>query len=447
MEERRHPTTKRIAVKGAWHLGGLPALAAGAWPFLVYVFARFNRNSGLSMASALAYTSLLAMVPLFAIGLAMLAAFPVFTDARAAIQAWVFRNFVPSVGEQVQQWVLSFVDNAGQLTAVGVIGLAFTAIMLLLTVEGSLNMIFRVEHERPLTSRLFVYWTIMTLGPLLLGASFSLAGYVEIVGGWAAAEGLATPGLWTRLVPSALVVLAFAMLYYMVPNRPVRVADALAGGVVAGLLFTALRWIFAIYIGSGQTYETLYGALAAIPIFLAWLYFSWVTILVGAEITAALPERRHGRLDKPGPLPASRRLALALDVLHFLYEESKRGSRGINRKELLARTAAGEEPLRSVLRLLSDAHFVARFEDGRYILSRDPGSATVYDLVRALDLRLAPDSGEVPLEEWRRCLHERLADSDLAERTHLGLTLQALFDAGDAKLAMPAKAVGVGRGA
>lgn len=427
MTERRHPTSNDKGVKAAWLHRHLPAWVAAPWPFLVYVFARFNRNYGLSMASALAYTSLLAMVPLFAIGLAMLAAFPVFTDARAVLQAWVFRNFVPSVGEQVQQWVLGFIDNAGQLTAVGVVGLAFTAVMLLLTVEGTLNLIFRVERERSLTQRLFVYWTVLTLGPLLLGASFSLSGYLEIVGRWAADEGLTAPTWPTLLTPPLLVIAAFAMLYYMVPNRPVRASDAATGGLVAGLLFTALRSVFALYIGSGSTYETIYGALAALPIFLAWLYFSWVVILVGAEITAALPEFRHGRLDKPGPLPASRRLALALEVLHVLFEDSRRGSRGLSRKDLLAATAAAEEPLRAVLTLLHDGRFLAHFGDGRYLLSRDPGSATIYDLVRSLDLRLAPDSGEVPTEEWRRCLHDRLVDADAAERDHLGVSLQTLF--------------------
>jgi membrane protein len=429
MTEPRHPTTNHSAVKGAWRVGRLPAALLELWQLVVYVVARFNRNSGLSMASALAYTSLLATVPLFAIGLAMLAAFPALQAAREQLQAWVFRHFVPSVGTQVQDWVLSFVGNAGKLTAIGVVGLAFTAIMLLLTIESTLNMIFRVEHDRPLISRLFVYWTVLTLGPLLVGASFSLVGYVEMVERWASVEGFTAPAAWTRLVPPALVMMAFSMLYYVVPNRPVRIADAAAGGIVAGLLFATLRGVFAVYVGSSQSYDTLYGALAVIPIFLAWLYLSWVVILVGAEITAALPERRHGRLDKPGPLPASRRLALALDVLHILYQESRDGSRGIDRKHLLARTAAGEESLRSVLRLLTDARFLARFDDGRYMLSRDPGSATVYDLVRALDLRLAPDSAEVSTEEWHRCLHDRLAESDQAERDHLGITLQGLFSA------------------
>lgn len=430
MAERRHPTTNPIAVKGAWHLGRLSVELIEAWRFLRYVLARFNRNHGLSVASALAYTSLLATVPLFAIALAMLAAFPVFQEARIALQAWAFRHFVPTVGNQVQDWVLSFVGNAGQLTAVGVIGLAFTAVMLLVTIEGSLDMIFRVEHERPLTLRLFVYWTVLTLGPLLVGASFSLVGYVELIGRWASADELSAPGLWSIPLPSLLIMMAFAMLYYIVPNRPVRMSDAALGGVFAGLLFTALRGGFAIYVGSSQSYQTLYGTLAVMPIFLAWLYLSWVAILMGAELAAALPERRHGRLDKPGLLPASRRLALAVDVLNILYQESRAGSRGIDRKHLLARTASGEEALRGVLRLLTDARFLARFDDGRYILSRDPGSATVYDLVRALDLRLAPDSGEVITEEWRRRLHDRLAESDLAERTSLGISLQNLFDAG-----------------
>lgn len=427
MTERRHPTTKANEGKAGWRrlaaLRNVRALAG----FLRYVFDRFQRHSDLSMASALAYTSLLALVPLLAIGLAMLAAFPVFDDARRRLQEWIFTNFVPTVGAQVQGWVVHFVENAGRLTAVGVVGLAFTATMLLLTIEGSINTIFRVDKERPLSGRLFVYWTIMTLGPLLMGASFSLAGSLDRIGFWAEERGLGGVELWAAVLPSVLVVLAFSILYYAVPNRPVRMRDALVGGLTAGLLFTVMRWGFALYIGSGRTYETLYGAMAVIPIFLAWMYFSWVVVLFGAEIAAALPEWRIGRLDQAGPLPASRRLSLAIDVLHLLYQESRRGSRGISRRALLAGTAAAGDDLRWVLALLTKSRFVARFEDGRYILARDPGTVSVYDLVCALDLHLAAEAGEMATAPWRAALSDRLARSDQAERHWLGIPLRELF--------------------
>lgn len=438
MTERRHPTSNAISGKAAWIVDAALHKLRRVWSFPKYVVARFMRHAGLSAASALAYTSLLALVPLLAIGLALLAAFPQFNDARDRLQEWVFTNFVPTVGEQVQGWVTQFIGNAGQLTAVGVVGLAFTAIMLLLTIESAINVIFRVEQERRLSARLFVYWTIMTLGPLLIGASFSLAGTLNAIGAYAEEKGIADFERWASVLPTLLVVIAFSILYFAVPNRPVRMRDALAGGLAAGLLFTFLRWSFGIYIGSGRTYETLYGAMAVLPIFLAWMYFSWVVVLVGAEITAALPEWRQGRLEQTGPLPASRRLALALDVLHALYEDSRAGSRGLSRKRLLAATAAGGEDLRAVLRLLVKTRLIARFDDGRYILSRDPGSMTLYQLVQALDLRLAPEPGEVPKEDWRQALLERLAQADQGEHRCLDVTLRALFEPGEVAEDRPA---------
>lgn len=429
MTERRHPTTKLLGGK-----------LRNVWGFVAYVFDRFTRDSGLSMASALAYTTLLALVPMLAIGLAMLAAFPVFHDARQRLQEFAFTNFVPEVGDQVQQWVNRFLDNAGQLTALGIVGLSFTAVMLLLTIEGAINQIFRVEHARRLSARLFVYWTIITLGPLLVGTSLSLAGSLDAIGRAAEEKGIADLERWAAVLPVVLVALAFAILYYAVPNRRVLVRDAAVGGLLAALAFMLLRWSFAIYIGSGRTYETLYGALAAVPIFLAWLYFSWVVVLLGAVITAALPEWRHGHLDRPGMLPAARRLALAADVLHCLYRDHRQGSRGISRRDLLALTGAGGEALHGVLHLLVQARFVARFNDGRYMLARDPDVVTLYDLVRTLDLRLAPEEGEAARTPWQDVLLRRLMTSDEAERNCLDLTLRELFSAGDAPQPRSARA-------
>ena len=165
--------------------GRLKPKALAAWGLARYVARRFQRDGASRVAASLSYTSLLSLVPLMAIALAMLAAFPVFDDIRAQIQGWVFQNFVPAVGEVVQKQVTRFIANAGKLTAAGVVGLALTAIMLLVTIEGAMNAVFRVARDRSPLSRLLVYWTVVTLGPLLIGLSLSLQGYLTAASRWA----------------------------------------------------------------------------------------------------------------------------------------------------------------------------------------------------------------------------------------------------------------------
>lgn len=393
---------------------------------LAYASLRFYRDGAARMASALAYTSLLAMVPLLAIIVAVMGAFPVFDDAREQLQVLIFQYFVPEVGEAVRFQLMQFVSNTGQLTAVGVVGLAVTAIMLLITIEGSLNDIFRVDKARSWASGLLVYWTVITLGPLLIGASFSVWGYVGTVGVWAAEEGVPV-GWLTRILPTLLVMVAFALLYYAVPNRPVRVLDAVLGGVIAGLIFAFLRFAFGYYVGTVRTYEAIYGALSVIPIFLIWMYLSWAVVLAGAEVVASLPEWRAGRQIRPGSLPAKRRLAVALEILSLLHRASLRGASGLSRASMLDHTAEAEQPLRAILGRLRDAGYVAKTAPERYILARDLEAASVYELVRDLDLGLGPEDYAGLKEPWSRALEERAGAIDRAERQMLGLSLRSLL--------------------
>jgi len=269
--------------------------------FIVHVARRYQRDRASSMAASLSYTSLLALVPLLAIALAVLAAFPAFADTRATIERWIFANFVPAVGQAVEQQISTFIANAGGLSAIGLIGLIISAVTLLLTVETELNVVFRVAEPRGLMARLLVYWTLLTLGPLLLGASLSIEGALIALDSGAAilaSSVLAGPILAAVAVPlpTLLSIAAISLLLAQAPNRPVRWHDALAGGTVAGLLFALLRWGFAVYIAHAHAYTTLYGAAAVVPIFLVWMFLSWATVLIGAEVTAALPEwRESGR--------------------------------------------------------------------------------------------------------------------------------------------------------
>lgn len=391
----------------------------------VYVGRRFLGNRGFDVASSLSYTSLLSLVPLLAIALAILAAFPVFNAVRDQLQTAAFRYLVPQVGRQIQQYVGDFVENTDKLTAAGTVGLAFTAVMLLVTIESSLNHIFRVATPRKPLSRLMLYWTVVTLGPLLAGASFSLSLRVYGLGDLAARTEAFSP-LLNAVVPALLLMLTFALIYLAVPNRRVRPGDAALGGLVAGLGFALLRWGFGIYVADSQSYESIYGAVALVPIFLLWMYLSWVVVLGGAELTAALPEWRGGRHHREGPLPAWRRLALALSILAALDEESRRSGKGCGAAGLLAATTEAEADFLGLVGQLTRAGFVAETADGRLLAGRDPASVTLGALFQALDLGLAPIAAlAAPLPRLAECLAAAVS----AEKQALDLPLAAVLRA------------------
>ena len=280
-----------MAAAGKW-------LSVRAWSrrhvgLVIQVEQRFRDDRALIMAAALSYTSLLSLVPLLAIALAILAAFPAFEGVRGELQSTLLQYLVPEVGEQLRRVIANFIGNAGKLTAVGVLGLAVTAVLLLVTIEDALNHIFRVSRPRSPLSRLLVYWTVITLGPLLLGASLSLSAWVFAADGWAMRHGLAAmAGAVSALFPLVLLTALFSLLYSAVPNRAVRMADAATGGAVAAIAMAVLRWGFHLYVTSAHAYESVYGALAVVPLLLFWMYLAWAAVLAGAELTAALPEWR-----------------------------------------------------------------------------------------------------------------------------------------------------------
>ncbi len=409
----------------------------------LYVERRFQGDGAFNMASSLSYTSLLSLVPLLAIGLAILAAFPVFDTVRDELQATLFRYVVPEVGAQVQRYVAEFVKNAGKLTAAGVVGLAFSAVMVLVTIESSLNQIFRVTTPRAPLSRLLVYWTALTLGPLMLGASFSLSAVLYAASDWATRAGLwVLVRLVTHAAPAVLLMAAFGLLYLTVPNRRVGVADAAIGGVAAGLAFAALRWGFGLYVASAQTYQSIYGAVASVPIFLFWMYLSWMVVLFGAELTAALPEWRSSRDTVENPFPAGRRLALALSLLAALFAEAKGSGLGCTRIELLERTGETESELLAVLDRLCQKGFVVKTESGRFVLGRDLSVVTLADIVRLLDLGLSGSIAQEGMAPWMERIAGGLNAVARAEANALDLPLNTVFDAAAEQPASPRRPEG-----
>ena len=258
--------------------------------FLFFLSKRAKNDTIFRVAASLSYTSLIAIVPLFAIGLAIFSAFPVFNSVRGQIEDFLLKNFVPTIEQEVSQYFSEFLNATGQLTTIGVVGLAITAILMLSTIENSLNFIFKVYKARSIKTKITLYWTVITLGPLLLGTGFSMRGYVYALQKFMPEALLSTEVFFSAVLPSLFTILALVLLYVLVPNKKVNVWHAFIGAVVAMILFYILRKAFGSFLVSTNTYNVLYGALAIIPIMLIWLYLIWAAVIFGAVITAALDE-------------------------------------------------------------------------------------------------------------------------------------------------------------
>lgn len=258
--------------------------------FLFFLGKRAQNDAIFRVASSLAYTSLIAIVPLFAIGLAIFSAFPVFDALRSQVEIFLFQNLTPEFEQEISLYFADVVRNSGQLTTIGVIGIAVTAILMLSTIENSFNFIFKVTQPRHITTKITLYWTVITLGPLLLGTAFSMRGYLYALQKIVSVDTQTTEMFLSYLVPPFMTILSLMLVYILVPNRKVRIRNAFIGAVIAVILFWFLRQGFTLAILSNATYKTLYGALAIIPVFLIWMYLSWTVVIFGAVVTAALDE-------------------------------------------------------------------------------------------------------------------------------------------------------------
>ncbi|MCL6270678.1 YihY family inner membrane protein [Sansalvadorimonas sp. 2012CJ34-2] len=252
---------------------------------------RFVGDGCLNHAAALTYTTLFAIVPLLTVTYSMLASFPSFQGMSGQLQDFVFSNFVPSAGETVSKWLTSFSNQARNLTLVGMGFLLVTALLMLRTIDHAINSIFHTGSERRAVTSFLLYWAILTLGPMLLGLGFAASSYlatIKLIDD--ATTILGVKGVLLRVMPIFMSALAFTLLYLTVPNRRVRVRNALVGGVVVALLFEMSKWGFTLFLTFSPTYEFIYGAFAAVPVFLLWIYLSWLLVLLGAELVHSLGE-------------------------------------------------------------------------------------------------------------------------------------------------------------
>ena len=345
--------------------------------FCIAVVQLFRAERATQTAGSLAYTSLLSLVPLLTVALAIASAFPVFENAIESLQNFLFENVLPDAPglDTIMGQLDSFTQNAGRLTAIGIVGFMVTSVMLMLTIDNSLNRIFRVQRRRSLVQNIFVYWAVLTLAPVLIGVSLSMTTV-----GLAASLGSDTLDLLAqtllRAVPFLFTCAALSLLYGVVPARRVEFRHAVTGGIVAGIGFEVAKRAFALYLQQVPTYTLIYGAFATIPIFLVWLYVSWVVVLAGAVFTAMLPAY-HAKAERA--MAPGERLAEAIGALSILaraHGEGKVISLNALARELRTHPYRCEE----VLLRAAARGWVARTDKDGWVLARDAESIRVADL-------------------------------------------------------------------
>ncbi len=278
--------------------------------FCASMVRRINEDRSFQTAAGLTFTTLLSLVPLFAVVLSVSSALPVFQEWIEALQQFVMRNFLPEIGRRLVRTQLNeFAANATRLTAIGLVFLGITSLSLMLSIDETFNRLFRVDQRRGVVRRVLIYVTALAVAPVLIGASISVTSWIvgQSLGylgqpGWVSISVL-------RLVPYVFTCIAFTVVYYLLPNRKVALPHAVAGALIAALAFELSKLGFAMYIRHFPTYTMIYGAFAAIPIFLLWVYISWLVVVIGATITAVLPQfdsvesGRIANVALPAPAP------------------------------------------------------------------------------------------------------------------------------------------------
>lgn len=349
--------------------------------FLKFVFQNFMRNEGLENAKSLTYTSLFAVVPLLTLIISILAAFPSFQVFGAQVQSMIYERLLPSSGSELQSYLANFAGQARNLTWAGAVMLLGTAYLMLVNIERNFNRIWGVSEQRKGIASFMLYWSVLSLGPLLLGVGFAISSYLTSLQLFETfteiTDFVGARSLALAVFPMVLTTIAFTLLYVAVPNCGVHLRHGLCGALAVALTFVLVKWIFSRFIATAS-YELVYGTFAAIPIFLMWLYVCWVIILLGANLVRSIPlygSNAGSEIVHPG--------LLLIALLHKLWEKQQSGA-------VLKITELLEDnwPLRSVsadqlLSQLEQLHLVHNIGDDEFVLVRDLEGLSFWEVLSA----------------------------------------------------------------
>jgi len=366
------------------------------WPWLDTLRTlrqRFREDRLGLTASSLTFTTLISLVPLVTVMLALFTAFPMFAKFQDALQKYFLQTLVPdSIARPVLGALTQFAAKANRLGGFGLVVLLFTAVTLMLTIDRTLNGIWRVRKPRPIAQRVLIYWAAVTLGPLLLGVSLTFTSYAI-----SASKGLVAdiPG-GVSIILNALQFLllsgAIAGLFHYVPNTHVRWRHALAGGVFVAAGFELAKRGLGWYLSSVPTYATVYGAFATVPILLIWMYLGWVIVLLGAVVAAYAPSLQMRVVRRPA-VPGYR-FELAVGMLRELSNARTGTRHGLSAAKLSENLRTDPLQIEPLLDILVAIDWVGRLEEAgsaRYVLLCDPATTPAEPMLAKVLLDPSPN--------------------------------------------------------
>ena len=353
---------------------------------------RFREDRLGLTASSLTFTTTIALVPFITVALAVFTAFPMFAKFQDVLQKWLVQSLIPdNIARQVLGYLTQFAGQASKLGGAGVAILFTTALALILTIDRTLNAIWRVRTPRPFGQRVLVYWAAVTLGPLLLGISLTITSYA--ISASKGVVGVMPGGVKLLLDALQFFLMAggMAAMYHYVPNTQVKWGHAWAGGLFVSAGFELAKKLLALYLGKVPTYSVLYGAFATVPILLIWIYVAWVIVLLGAVITAYLPSLLTGlqRRARSHGL----QFQLALETLQQLDRVRAAAYKGLTIEQLSVLLRVDTLQLEPVLETLCELDWTGRLDEetpdqtARYVLLADPDTTPLAPLLNVLLLQ------------------------------------------------------------
>ena len=391
--------------------------------FVVLVYRRFKEERCFQLCGSLTFTTMLALVPLITIMATVMTAFPVFDNVVDTLKSYVASNLVPEGSSKlVTMYMQQFADNAARLTALGIVLLGVSAIMLMLTIDRAFNTIWRVKRPRSLIQRVLIYWSVLTIGPMLIGGSLSLTSWLVSQSLGLGKQAPEIVVAFLKLGPMVMTSIAFGFLYRTVPNRQVTVLDAAVGGIIASFAFEAMKIVFGHFIANFASYKLVYGTFASLPILLVWIYLSWVVIVFASVITAVLPYWRSGGvLLKQAP---GSQFVAAMEMLKMLYRAYLDGY-VLNLQQLRMALKLSWEEAEAILEKLVNAGWVAKLQGNGWVIARDASNISVKDIFRLFVF--GRDAAEVSEESAIRKLVASVSSTVDGE---LSFSLKELFATG-----------------
>lgn len=409
------------------YLKKLPFYEKTWFQFLIFVIGRFEEDRCRDKAASLTYTTLFAVVPMLTVFLVIISSIKALEPARQQVQHLIYSNFLPKSSIAFDKTLNSFAENSSNLTAIGVLFLFVTSVMMLTSIEDVFNRIWRITDRRNGIIGFMRYWTIISLGPILLGSAFALSSTVAsmniLSNNFAGYQLDGT--FFLGLLSYILIVAGFFFLYWTIPNRSVPLRSALIGGLFSGTIFTSLKSFFGYIMANFTSYELVYGAFAAIPIFLLWIYLSWNIVLLGVEVSFAMTSFNTGKVQKRHPL------VTILDVLELFYRKQKTGET-VNDDEGLKILGRGEiGRWSSYIDILEKQQIIRRTSDDQYVLARNLSKIDFWEFYSNLPFKLPlrQDIGNIhPDDEWMQRLGPFLVDADDYLAAKLSIPLSTIFE-------------------